>query len=426
MRAKLLAVMILLLTNILPQGVDLNLNSDVKYRTITGLDAGNYLDITLRPTLEIGEMLGSQFFVNVPYNLSTNQIRKVDLKIGNVFKYARLGDQSNYISAGALQDFKLGFSSMVVNGYNNQLDETNRKVGATAGINFEGFSASAMTNDISKPKVFAGSVGMDLPLMDVFKVNISAGYDADPDNNNATSSYAAAYGIDILSSLPIDNNNYFYAIVGAAQIHENGNGQVAMGGARFGTEEFYLDISGALMRLGPGFEWGFFDTYYEKDRNSGIDKTTVLKTKYPKATGGSNISAFLGYAPNTKEDFSLQFGGYYFTNYGGTDLNKLDAVAYLYVPRSIMGESGELLSATITLRTRAFEDISGLVNQLKNPDDKTVISMSMPVTILPDLGALGALAFVLTYDWKFAFDTSQNLYVPQKNLLYGFRLISNF
>lgn len=91
-----------------------------------------------------------------------------------------------------------------------------------------------------------------------------------------------------------------------------------------------------------------------------------------------------------------------------------------------MGESGELLSATITLRTRAFEDISGLVNQLKNPDDKTVISMSMPVTILPDLGALGALAFVLTYDWKFAFDTSQNLYVPQKNLLYGFRLISNF
>lgn len=426
MRGKLLPLIILLFTNLLPQGVSLNLNSDVKYRTITGVDAGNYLDITMAPTLGIGEILGSQFFVNVPYNLSTNEIRKVDLKIGNVFKYARLGDQQNFVSAGALQDFKLGFSSMVVNGYNNQLDETNRKVGATAGINLEMFSVSAMTNDLSNPKVFAGSVGFNLPVMDVFKVNVSAGYDADPDNNKSTSSYAAAYGIDILSSLPIDENNYFYAVAGAAQIHENGNGQVALGGARFGTEEFYLDLSGALMRLGPGFEWGFFDTYYEKDRNSGIDKTTVLKTKYPKATGGSNISAFLGYAPNTKDDFSLQFGGYYFTNYGGTDLNKFDAVAYLSVPRSIMGESGELLSATIVLRTKAFEDIGGLIKSLKNPDDRTMVTLNMPVTILPDLGALGALAFVLTYDWKFAFDTSQNIYIPQKNLLYGFRLISNF
>lgn len=426
MRGKFLLLIILLFSNLFPQGVALNLNSDVKYRTITGLDAGNYLDVTLRPTLEIGEMLGSQFFVNIPYNLSTNEIRGVDLKIGNVFKYARLGNKSNYVSAGALEDYKLGFSSMVVNGYNNQLDETNRKVGATAGINFEGFSVSAMTNDISKPNVFAGSVGFSLPVMDVFQIKISGGYDADPDNNKSTSSYSAAYGIDILSSLPIDNSNYFYAVAGAAQIHENGNGQVAIGGARLGTEELYLDVSGALMRLGPGFEWGFFDTYYEKDRNSGIDKTTLLKTKYPKATGGSNIAAFLGYAPGTTDDFSLQFGGYYFTNYGGTDLNKFNALAYLYIPRSIMGESGELLSATITLRTRSFEDISGLFNQLKNPDDKTLISLSMPVTILPDLGALGALAFVLTYDWKFAFDTSTSLYVPQKNLLYGFRLISKF
>lgn len=406
-------------------GAKLDFNTNVNYRTIEGIDGGNFLDISMRPTLTVPGFMGTQFFINIPYNLSTNKIRKIDLKIGNAFKYAYLGNETAFISAGALENFSMGFSNLVVNNYNNQLDETNKRVGAYGNINYGGFTFSAMANDVVKPQVFAGSAGFELPIMGAFKVNVTGGIDTDPDNNSATSKSVAAYGVDLYSDISIDENNYFYAVGGVAQIQENGNGQVGLLGARFGTAEYYLNLEGAIMRLGPGFEWGFFDTFYERDRKLGTSKADSLYAKNPKASGGTNFNAFLGYKTDNPGDFSLQAGGYYFTNYSGTELNEFAGLVQLTLPRSLIGEEGELASATFIIKTKAFEDIAGLIKRLQKPDNRTVITLDAPITIMNDLLGMGRLAFVLNYSWNYVYQTSSLSFIPQKNLIYGFRLISN-
>lgn len=409
------------------QETDFQLNTNFNYRTISGNEGGNFIDISARPTLSIEGLAGAQFFINVPYNLSTNQIRKEDLKIGNAFRYAYIGNEQNFIKPSALEGFTLGYSSLVVNGYNNQIDETNRKIGLLGGIDLGSFNVKAMTNDIGNPEVFTGSIGFKLPLMDLFDVSITGGYDSNPDNNKDTKENVSVYGVDLRTAYTFDNNanNYFYLIAGAAEINKHGNGQVGMAGFRFGTGELFLDISGALMRLGPGFEWGFFDTYYERGRKLGVNKADLLDSKYSKASGGTNLGAFLGYATDNPNNFSLQFGGYYFTNYSGSDLNKFDAAVQLYVPRTIIGDEGELVSATFYVHTQAFENISGLFDQLTKPDNRTVLSLDVPITLLNDVMGLGRLAFVLNYNWSFAYDGAVSSYIPQKNLITGLRLISN-
>jgi hypothetical protein len=406
---------------------NLDLNTNVNFRTIDGNDPGNYLDISMLPTLNIADIIGAQFFINIPYNLATNKIRKVDLTFGNAFRYAYLGNEKNYIKPGAIQNFSMGFSNLVVNGYNNQIDETNRRVGAVGKLETEYFSISAMTNDLGKPKVFAGNLDFAIPIIDNFKVSFTGGMDTDPDNNSSSKGNVAAYGVDLFLAIPFDENanNYLYTVGGAATINKHGNGQVGVGGLRLGTSELFVDLYGALIRLGPGFEWGFFDTFYERDRRLGFSKADALETKYPKASGGTNFGGSLGYSPRSKEQFSLQLGGFYFTNYSGTDLNEFQAAAYLYIPRNLIGQPGELLTATLYFRTKAFENLSGLIDVFKKPNDRTFITLNVPITVLNDLAGLGRLAFVLNYTWSFHYDALTNNYAPQRNLVTGVQLISD-
>ncbi len=424
-RSLLLLMVTLTASLLFPQDYDFDLDTDVKYRTIEGVEGGNFLDIKVAPTFTYPGVIGTRFDINVPYNLSTNKIRKIDLKFGNAFKYAYIGSSTAYIMAGAVEGFSQGYTGMSVNNYNNRLDENNMRTGAYAGINVEGFNLNAMTNNVENPEVITGSMGIDLPIFANLKFNISGGIDRNPDNNTATDGTAGAYAAEIYSALEIADYNYFYVVGGAGQIVGKGNGQLGLLGARFGTESFFFSLSGSLMRLGPGFEWGFFDAFYEKDRKLGFNKADSLFDKYPKSSGGTNFYASIGYKNEDPSDFKFSLEGFYFTNYAGNDLNEFNAALSLYVPRTLLGEEGELLSARLLLKTKAFNDISGLINTLKNPDSKTVITLDAPITLLPNVYGLGALAFVLNYSWGFTYDNVTLGFVPQKDLLYGFRLISN-
>lgn len=409
----------------LAQDMDFDLNTDVKYRTIEGVEGGNFLDVKIAPELALPGIFGTRFDINIPYNLSTNEIRKIDTKFGNSFKYAYLGTNTAYVMAGAVEAYSQGYTGMIVNNYNNRLDENNMKSGAYAGVNVEGFSINAMTNNIESPEVFTGSMGIDLPFLANFKLNVSGGYDLNPDNNKDTKESAGAFAAELYSALELADYNYFYVVGGMGQILSKGNGQLGLLGARFGTESFFFNLSGSLMRLGPGFEWGFFDAFYEKDRKIGFNKADSLFAKYPKSSGGTNFYASIGYKNEDPSDLKFSLEGFYFTNYAGTDLNEFNAAVSLYLPRTLLGEEGELLSARLILKTKAFQDITGLINQIKQPDTRTVITLDAPIVLLPNVYGLGALAFVLNYSWSFTYDNVALGFIPQKNLLYGFRLISN-
>lgn len=405
--------------------VKLKLNTNVNYRTVTGVEAGNYLDVSLMPTLNVADILSAQVNLSVPYNLSTNQIRKVDTKIGNILRYVRLGGSENYVATAALEEYSLGLSGLIVNRYNNQIDETNKKIGAVGNVSLGGLFANAMVNDVSKPKVIAGSAGLVLAEALNLVVSASGGMDTDPDNNSSTSGNVSAFGAEVSTRLDISDENYFYAVGGIGKIAAHGDGQIAALGAKFGTSGFNLNLEGSFMRLGQGFEWGFFDAFYERDRLLGVNKADGLEVRNPKTSGGTNLSVTLGYNPQSVNEFGLALGGYYFTNYAGTDLNEFAAGLGLYIPRIIIGEEGELASANIVLKAKSFKDIGGLIDVLKNPDNKTVISVDAPITLLNNLAGLGRLAFVVNYSWNFAFDPANKFYTPQKDLKYGFRLISN-
>lgn len=415
--------------NLYSQETQFDLNSNLNYRTISGIDGGNFLDISFRPNINIGDIFSAEAFINVPYNLSTNEIRKLDLKAGNIFRFVQLGDKYNFIRAGAITNYDQGSYGMVVKGYNNQLDEANKKVGLNASLYTSGISVNAMANDISDPKVLTGSAFFDLPIMDYLKIGFSGGIDMNPDNNTATDISAAAYGVDLFFALPFDQDvfNYLYLLGSAAEIKDGGNGQAAVLGFRFGSEDMRVDLQGSLLRLGPGFEWGFFDAFYERDRKLGISKTEVLKQTNTKSVGATNLGFSLGFGSETNPyEFNLSLGGFYFTDYASNDLNKFDSYVYMNLPRSIIGENGKLVEAYLVLQTRNFTNIGGLFDKFSKPDNNTVINLNLPIYLLTNVLGMGDLAFVMNYRWDFAFESSTQSFIPQRNLTTGFRISSSF
>ncbi len=409
------------------------LNANLGMRNQTGIETGNILDIGLAPTLELttdeGFSFGARAAVNIPYNLSTNSIRKFETTIGHIFNYAYVAYGGFTAAASVIENYSLGYTGMTVSNYSTTNDEANRKVGLYGAIETEMFGVNAMTNDVSNPEVYIGSVTVN--IMDNFRIVLNGGMDSDPDNNSATTGSAAAYGADIVFLLPFDENatNFMYAIGGAGAIKDAGNGLIATGGIRVGDENTYLDGSGSLVRMGQGYTWGYFDQFYESDRRLGVSKTDDLYQKYTEQTGGFNFnvtfthtsssSDYYGSRSAAYEQFSVKLVIDAFANAGGTDQNKFNTSLAMNLPLGFLDEEyNPSIAPAFYYTTRDFV-YDRLLDRLGEPNTQTLIGVNLPITLNKEIFGV-VPSFIVDYSWGFVFQSSTSSFIARRDLKYGF------
>lgn len=409
------------------------LNANLGMRNQTGIETGNILDIGLAPTLELktdeGFSIGARAAVNLPYNLSTNSLRKVETTIGHIFNYAYVAYGGFTAAASVIENYSLGYTGMTVSEYSTTNDEANRKVGLYGAIETEMFGVNAMTNDVSNPEVYIGSVTVN--LMDNFRIVLNGGMDADPDNNTATTGSAAAYGADVVFLLPFDEDasNFIYAVGGAGAIKDAGNGLIATGGIRVGDGETYLDGSGSLVRMGQGYTWGFFDQFYERDRRLGVSKTDGLYQKYAEQTGGFNFNITFTHAPKgdgyygssraPHEQFTFQVLIDAFANAGGTDQNKFNTAVSMNLPLGFLDEEySPSVAPSFYYTTRDFV-YDQLLDRLGSPNNQTLIGVNVPITLNKQIFGI-VPSFIVDYSWGFVYQSATTSFISKRDLKYGF------
>ena len=421
-----------------PKPLEMNLGAGVVI-----IDSTTYYNLYTRPTYT-SDWFGTELYLDLLLS-GEGQVRKQDLDWHNIVQNIRLGKVGSnfYPGFGSVQDRSSGFLGMIVSGYGNQYDENNRLSGLVADLGKGSWplEISGMAGDCRFKSVSYAEASLWFPML--FRRNeedggrqealpiIGATYAVDHNSDGVDTvdspyDITEIYGAHLAQPFIASNSSFLFLLEGA-KINNHGQGYVGAvlyeykitstdtvyyeyedeygdyqyAGLEMVNTLFSWNVSAAMVRLGPGFEMGFFDSFYERDkliyRDMGTTKAQVLDSLYPEERYGTYVAGGLNI-----RNFDL--GASYFSDRDyGVDLG---ANASFYILRS-QGLPHFYIDGSFSKIRMAFDQVPGDIFSL---DEHALVN----ATIFYGINRLTGL--ILSFSWTYVYDSSTGGFVTQQRI----------
>ncbi len=425
-------------TNLLSAENPLSLNLGAG---VSIIDSITYYNLYSRPTFT-SDAFGTELYLNLLLS-QEGQIRKQDLNWKNIVQDVRLGNpgENFYSKFGNISGHTSGFLGMIVSGYGNQYDENNRLSGLYMNMGKKSWPLEiyGVSGDYSFKSLVSAEATLYLPLLfkreegkqqeavPVLGLSYAADHNSDAqDTIKSPYDITEAYGAHLAQPF-IAEHSTFILLVEGAKMPRHGQGYIGAVLYNYkitGTETFYyegydeygeyqygtyeepvtivsVDAAAAMVRLSKGFEMGFFDQFYERDKRlygkMGLTKAQALDSLYPEDRYGTYVTAGLGI-----KNFSLS-GSYFSDKDYGVDVALSSS---FFIARS-EGLPHFYAEASLNKIRMPFDDIPDKVFAL---DDRALASASVFYGINRFTG------IILSFQWTYVYDSTSGGFVTQQRI----------